>query len=416
MWFLALRHLLSRKKQTLLMLAGITLGTAAFITISGMMLGFRGFIIDQLVNNDSHVRVTAREEIVREHSLDQDFFPETAHAFWIAPPSGRRDNAYIEYPAGWFDRLDRDPRVVAYSPQFVVQAIATRAKISTSARLIGSYPERQSRVANIENHMVQGHFKDIGETGNRVAVGDGLLERLGARMSESILLTSGNGPAIPFKIVGVFHLGVKGLDDTTIYGALGDVQRVNRTASRVSDIAIRLADVAEASRAAGEWAFLSQEKVQSWDQANEGIMSVFKTQDILRYSMTVSILIVAGFGIYNILNMAVQQKRREIAILRSMGFEPRDIVWLFQLQGMILGLIGGVAGLLIGLEITRIMSTIQISPMRALGSGKMMISFDPMIYARAFLLSFGIAAFAGLLPSRAAGKLTPIDIIRSEEG
>ncbi len=414
MWFLAVRHLLSRKRQTALMLAGITLGTAAYIAISSMMLGFQTFIVDQLINNDAHIRITAREDIITEHSLDDDFFPQAQHVFWLAPPAGRRDNAYIEYPAGWFERLDQDSRVFAYAAQLVAQTIVSRAQISTSARLIGTDPERQSQVTNIEKYMVKGSFRDIGTTGNRIVLGDGLMRKLGARHSENILITSGKGKSLPFKIIGVFHLGVKGLDDTTVFGSLGDVQKVNQTPSRISDIAVKLVDVASAADIATSWTIFSQEKVQSWDQANEGIMSVFKTQDIVRYSMTVSILIVAGFGIYNILSMAIQQKRREIAILRSIGYEPRDIVWLFQLQGIILGTVGGILGVLIGLTISYFMGKIQVSTQRGLGGNTLMLSHSPYIYMRAFFISFFISVFAGVFPSRAAGKLTPIDIIRNE--
>lgn len=417
MLFLALRHLLSRKRQTGLMLAGITLGTAAYIAISAMMMGFQSFIIDQLVNNDSHVRVSAREEIITEHSLDEDFFPDAKAIVWHTPPSGRRDDAYIEYPAGWFERLERDPRVAAFSPQLVAQVIARRGRVSVTARLIGSDPERQMQVTNIERYMLEGKFSDIAGTGNRIVVGEGLLQELGARVSEDLLVTSDKGTTIPLRIVGVFRLGIKTLDDTTIFGSLADVQKVNGTPSRVSDIALRLVDVGEAAEFATSWSALSREKIQSWDQANEGIMSVFRTQNVVRYSMTVSILVVAGFGIYNILSMAVRQKRREIAILRSIGYEPHDITWLFQLQGMMLGLLGGALGVAIGLVASYLMSTIEISSQRAIGAGtgKMMISYDFMIYVRAFLISFGISSLAGLLPSWAAGRLTPIEIIRSEE-
>jgi lipoprotein-releasing system permease protein len=74
MLFLALRHLMSRKKQTSLTLLGIILGTAAYIAISGMMLGFQTFMIDQLVNNDSHIRIKAREDILTPNSLNSSFF------------------------------------------------------------------------------------------------------------------------------------------------------------------------------------------------------------------------------------------------------------------------------------------------------------------------------------------------------
>ena len=169
-----------------------------------------------------------------------------------------------------------------------------------------------------------------------------------------------------------------------------------------------------AAEVAFDYNLLGPEKVQSWDQSNEGIMSVFKTQDIVRNSMTVSILIVAGFGIYNILSLAVTHKRREIAILRSMGFEPKDITNLFFIQGIILGLIGGVIGLGLGLTVCYVMSKIEISADRGLGGNHMMISFDSVIYIKAFFLALVSSSLASFFPARSAGKLEPIDIIRGE--
>lgn len=414
MFFLAMRHLLSRKKQTSLTLLGIILGTAAYIAISAMMLGFQTFIIDQLVNNDSHIRIKAREEMLSHKSLDSSFFDASTIVNWIKPPSGRKDNAFILSPREWLNRLEADERVSAVSPQLAIQGIATYGKIALGISLVGSEPEKQRGVSNIEAAMVSGKFSDIGSSGNRIAVGDEFLKKIGAQIGETISLTVGKGLPQPFRIVSVFHLGVKALDETRIFSALVDAQQLNQTPSRISDIAIRLIDVKLASEVAATYNLIGQERVQSWDQSNEGIMSVFTTQDIVRNSMTVSILVVAGFGIYNILSLAVSHKRREIAILRSMGFEPKDITNLFLIQGMILGLIGGVVGLGLGLIVSFLMSQIQVSADRGLGGNHMMVSFDYIIFVKAFLLALLSSSFASFFPARSAGKLEPIDIIRGE--
>lgn len=131
--------------------------------------------------------------------------------------------------------------------------------------------------------------------------------------------------------------------------------------------------------------------------------------------MTISILVVAGFGIYNILNMVVTQKRKEIAILRAIGYESWDIIKLFLIQGLIVGITGGIVGVAIGYGFCKHMATLPFSggPMGS-GNGRMMVSFDPFIYINGFILAFGSSLLASFLPARAAGKLTPIDVIRSE--
>ena len=414
LFFLSVRHLTSRRKQTIFTLLGILVGTAAYCAISGMMLGFQTFIIDQLVNNDAHVRITAGEKFTNEKELQQIFFGEKAAVNWLVPPSGRRDNAFIENAQSWFRRLSSDPEVSAFSPQLQVQVIATRNRISSSSRLIGSDPEKQLQVTNIEKYMLKGHFTDIGNSGNRVVAGEGLMKKLGARVGESISLSGGKGYSSPFKIVGIFRLGIKTLDDTTLFGSLADAQKLNKTPSQISDIAVRLIEVEKAAETALTWRLISDEKVQSWDQANEGIMSVFKTQDIVRYAMIVSILVVAGFGIYNILSMAVNNKKREIAILRSVGFLPKDITWLFLYQGMMLGVIGGLLGVILGYGICKFMATIEVSPDRGLGGNTMLIVFFPSIYWKAFFLAFFSSVVASFVPARSAGKMSPIEIIRTE--
>lgn len=414
MWFLALRHLTSRKRQTGLTLLGILLGTAAYVVISGLLIGFQDFIVNQLVDNDAHVRISAREELLTPASLNAAFFGDSTIVNWVKPPAGRKDNPYILSPGTWMERLERDPKVAGAAAQMEVQVIANRGKVTSTAKLLGSDPERQKKVSNIENYMQSGKLSDIGSSGNRVIVGRDLLETLGAVQGETIYLSAGKGAPQPFRVVGVFRIGVKAVDSTTIIGAIGDAQKLNQTPSRVTSIAVRLKDVREARKLAVGWNTLAEEKAESWDQANQGLMSVFSMQDVVRNAMTISILIVASFGIYNILSLAISHKKREIAILRSMGYEPRDISRLFLTQGMFLGGVGGLVGLLLGLFICLYLGTIDVSSNRGLGGDKLFMSYSLDIYLKAFFLAIFSATIASFLPARAAGRMEPIDILRSE--
>ncbi len=416
MFFLALRHLTSRKRQTFLTLMGIVLGSCGYVVVSGFMLGFQEYLIDQLVNNDAHVRVYAREDFLTEHGLDGSFFGQSgpSHVFWAVPPAGRKNSAQIQNPEGWYKRLSADPRVVAYSPQLTTQVIVTRAGASLSGRLVGVEAVRQVRVTNVAEYMTAGKFTDIAGGGNRIMVGEEFLAKLGGRVGDSVLVANGLVAPIPFKIMGSFRTGVKSLDEGTFYSALADVQRINMTPSQVNEIAIRLVDATQAREIARSLGFKVDERVKSWDEINQSFLNVFRIQDMVRYMMVVSILIVAGFGIYNILNMVVSQKRKEIAILRSMGFDSRDILSLFFIQGVILGIVGGLLGLLIGYGICVWLETMPAfsGPMGS-SQGHLQVSFSSRIYWYGLSLAFFSSAFASLLPARAAGKMTPIDIIRA---
>jgi lipoprotein-releasing system permease protein len=182
----------------------------------------------------------------------------------------------------------------------------------------------------------------------------------------------------------------------------------------VNEIAVRLKDYTTAASIAESWSQILPEKIESWDQQNVNILSVIKMQTTLRFTMIFAILLVAGFGIYNVLNMTVTQKRQDIAILRSMGYDTFDIVTLFFSQGIIVGIVGAFFGLISGYLLCRYLQTISFFPPNSSHAGETLhISLDFSIYTQATLLALLAASIASILPSMAAGKLTPIEIIRT---
>lgn len=297
---------------------------------------------------------------------------------------------------------------MAFAPQLSASAIFTKSGITRGGVIRGVVPVPQMRVTNIEKYMLQGRFQDLSSGGNRILLGEGLLNKLGARVGDSVLVSEGRYEAKPFKIVGVFKLGVVNVDDTTAFANIRDVQQAIRRPSEVSDIAIRLTDVDYAQEFAAQYAALAQEKVLSWDQANASILSVFSIQDVIRSFITIAIMVVASFGIYNILNIVVNQKRKDIGILRSLGFDGADIVQLFLLQGIVLGSAGGLLGLLLGFLLSQYMGTLRIGGMM----GSMVINYSPSIYLSGLMMAVGASVISSYLPARAAGKLRPIDIVR----
>lgn len=413
MVFLAIRHLTARKRQSILTLLAIVLGSAGYVVISGFFAGFQDFLLDQLINNDAHLRVYAKEEFLTPSEMDREALPELGHAFWIAPPSGRKDNARILDPGGWFRLLESDGRVKAFSPQLTAQVIVSRAQASSPARVIGSNPAQQEYVSNIRDYMLVGKFSDIAQGGKRLIVGDDLLNKLGARVSETVFLSTGRATPVPFKIVASFHTGIKTLDEGTMFANLSDAQSLNGTPGQVNEIAVRFHDTQDASRAARDWSANSRDRVLSWDQINANFLNVFTIQNALKNVVTTIILLIAGFGIYNILNVSVNQKRKDIAILRSMGYEEGDIKNLFLSQGLALGLVGGAVGLVIGFGVSNYLTTIKFGGGPLGGGGNLRVSFDVLIYVRAIVLSSAVASLASFLPARAAGKLQPIEIIRA---
>ena len=137
MIFIALRQLWARKRQTVLTLLGVMLGAAAYIIISGILLGFRDYLLDQMVNNDAHVRISAKARLIEETSFDHVFARKNEALFWIVPPSGRRDNERIDNVQEWMGRLREDRDVEAFAPQLNVTVIYRKGKVARNGRVLG---------------------------------------------------------------------------------------------------------------------------------------------------------------------------------------------------------------------------------------------------------------------------------------
>jgi len=414
MIFIALRYLLERKRQTFLTLLGVFFGTMAYVGVSGFFVGFQGFMVQQLVNNAAQVHIEARKDYLTEHMLDVPFFGQGfLHHFWTSPPARVEGFQEVQSPAGWYRRLAADPRVAAYVPQLAAPALFTLGKNSVGTTITGCDPKSQAKVTTIADYMIAGKFTDIAVGGNRIVMGDELMKRLGAALNQTVMATVGVNPtAVPFKVVGRFYSGSRGLD-LQAFASIQDIQRTNLTPNQVNEIGVRLKDYQEADVMAQTWAMSSPERVESWADQNANILSVFRIQMALRYSMIVTVLIVAGFGIYNILNMTVNQKRQDIAILRALGYDAFDVIMLFFSQGMIVGVLGGAFGLLCGYLLCSYLQSIPFMPATPSNpQGHLHIALTFEIFAQAALMAILSAAFASILPARAASKLSPIDIIR----
>ncbi|MCB1140029.1 MAG: ABC transporter permease, partial [Leptospiraceae bacterium] len=359
MFFLAIRQLLDRMQQSLLTLTGIALGTAAYVIFAGIMLGFQDQIIDLLVNTDAHIRISPRDEYRTPESYEGVFF-EDSHVFWLTPPSGMERSRELSDVYGWYQRLDADERVAAFAPQLNLQVMAGNSVQSSAAFLFGIDPEKQKLVSNMEENFVEGSLSALGRGNSLAIIGSKMQENLGVRLNGRVQIITSEGKRSYLKVVGIYEFGNSQLDQGFIYTDIRTAQSLSEGAAHVSDIVVRLHDVTRAAEVATQWSQFTRDKVESWDQANESILSVFQMQDVIRSSITAVIVLIIAFGIYNILNMVVFQKQKEIAILRSIGFDQKDTIQLFLIQGLILGVLGSAAGLALGFIGCLYVSTISI--------------------------------------------------------
>lgn len=413
MFFLSWRQLMSKKKQTLLILLGISFGTLLFVSISGIQLGMRQYIAEQLLNNTAHILISGAERDILVKDVSEALYGAEGAVLWRVPPGGKRDEARLQNYQGWYERLSSDAEVFDFSPRLNTNALLTNGKFSVSVGLLGTVPERHSRLTNVEKYLKEGSFSALRGGGNNIVVGSGVANKLGARLNHIINVGAGSGASRPYKIVGIVHFGNKQLDDAISYAHLKNVQTLTKSPGRITEIAVALLDIEQSSETADFWQLISPDKVEDWQEANKAFMEMIQVQDFSRYFITTAILIVAAFGIYNVLTIMISQKRREIAILRAIGYAPKRILQLILYQGFLLGVTGGLLGLIMGYLMCLWVGSIDFG-FEIGGSNNLLISYDWSIYVTAFVTA-NIASFiASYIPAWSASRMTPIDIIRSE--
>jgi lipoprotein-releasing system permease protein len=416
MLFLSWRQLMARKKQTFLILLGISFGTLLYVSISGVQLGMRGYMYEQLLNNTAHVLISGSENKIEEGEITSRFYGANGRVVrWVRPPSGRREEVRLQNYQGWYERLLADPDVIDFSPRLSTNVLMTSGKFSASVRLFGVIPERQVRISSIEHYVTQGSWSALNTGSNQIVIGSGVADILGVQVGDIVNLSAGltAGSSKPFKVVGITHFGNKQVDESMSFAHLTNVQTLTRSPGRVTEIAVALTDIDGAMETADTWQTISSDKVEDWQEANKMFMEMFRVQDFTRYFITTSVLIVAAFGIYNVLTIMINQKRREIAILRAIGYAPRRIVELILYQGILLGFSGGILGLVLGFLMCLWIGSIDFG-FEIGGQNHLWVSYDPSIYLTAFVTANIAAWIASYLPAWAASRMTPMDIMRSE--
>lgn len=412
MFFLAWRQLMARKKQTFLILLGIGFGTLLFVSISGVQLGMRQYISEQLLNNTAHILISGSDRDISPKEVSTALF-EHSNLIWRVPPAGKREDSRLENYQGWIQKLESESKVLDYSPRLSTNAFLTSGVFNVAAAMLGVVPDRHARLTHIEKYIKEGSFSALKTGGNHIVIGSGVASKLGVRLNQFINVSAGHGLSRSFKVVGIIHFGNKQADDSIAYASLTNVQTLTKNPGKVTEIAVALFDIDIAKTVANEWKIHSKDKVEDWQEANKAFMEVIRVQDFTRYFITTSILIVAAFGIYNVLTIMINQKRKEIAILRAIGYAPKKILELILYQGIVLGVSGGILGLVLGFLLCLWFGSIDFG-FEIGGSNHLLISYDISIYITAFVTANIAALVASYIPAWEASRMTPMDIIRAE--
>jgi lipoprotein-releasing system permease protein len=218
---------------------------------------------------------------------------------------------------------------------------------------------------------------------------------------------------LSLKIVGLFQTGIAEIDDSRSYTKISKVQQIlMQPTNYITDLNIKLKDITQASRIAQEIATQYHLNAVDINTANAQFETGTTIRNLITYAVSITLLIVAGFGIYNILNMLIYEKMNDIAILKATGFSGIDVQYIFMSQALIIGIVGGILGLLLGLGLTLLIDQTPFNTEALPTITTYPINNNPVFYLIGILFALFSTFLAGVLPSRKARNIDPVSIIR----
>jgi lipoprotein-releasing system permease protein len=244
---------------------------------------------------------------------------------------------------------------------------------------------------------------------NGIIIGSGIAQKLNLGLNENITVTSSFSVVKVLKIVGIFETGNNMNDLQKSYVNVSTAQQfIKEGPSYVSTIYVNTPSPDNSGKYVEQLQQLTEYTVEDWKTTNADVISGDKTRSTLMGSISYAILVVAAFGIYNILSSTIMQKINDIAILKATGFSSGDVVKIFILEAFVMGCIGTIFGLLIGSGLIAITGQVYMGgPV-----GYFPISFEPRLFANSTILGILMTLCAGYFPARKAAKIDPVEIFR----
>jgi lipoprotein-releasing system permease protein len=302
--------------------------------------------------------------------------------------------------------------VLACAPVLEGNATADSDFTSDVFRLQGIDLDAQLQATDLSRYMIAGDIGDFRQKASGLLLGSLLAQKMRVLVGNTVTVMGPSGERRSFEVCGIFRTGDNLIDEKRGFIHLRVAQSLLNRPSEVSFILVRLRDPDRAPQLATHLESLLQHRARSWQEREHGNLQIFKA---IRYSaaITVStIIVLAGFGIFNILTLMVLEKVREIAILRSMGYRRGDVSAIFLWQGLLVAVIGSVVGCALGALLTWGVSRIPIKMRGFFATEHFLVYWSWYHYAAAIGIAFVGVFLASYFPARRAAKLAPVAILR----
>jgi lipoprotein-releasing system permease protein len=406
--------LFARWKQTLVAAIGVTFSITMFITLLSFMSGLNDLLDGLILNRTPHVRLFNDIKPNQNQPIKLATTYGSAHHFIESIKSDANRQA-IYNSGAIMESLKKDKRVLGFSPKLTAQIFFNDGSIDITGAMNGIDPIEEGRLFHFNDYVTTGNAADLTKISNSVILGKGLAGKLLVNVGDIVQVTTSKGERFQLKVVGLFQSGIRDFDDVQSYASVSTVQKIlSQPSNYITAIQIKLNNISLAPKLAKEYEKLYQIDAEDVQTANSQFETGSSIRTLISYAVGITLLIVAGFGIYNILNMMIFEKMDSIAILKATGFSGTDVKNIFIYIAISIGIFGGLLGLLFGLGLSATIDQIPFNTASLPTIKTYPINYNPRFYLIGIVFSFITTYFAGWFPARKASKIDPVIIIRGK--
>ena len=400
---IARTYLFSGKKMTAVAVLGVLLGMSIYIFMNSLLVGFDKASDENIFKNTPHIR------LFNDDVISKNLVSDTAAEYLVSNPKVVPKVNTIINPNGIAEMVQQQKEVTVVTAQVNTSVFYNNGKTQVSGLSIGIKPDEADMMYSIKSSMVEGKFETLKSDPNGIVIGIGIAEKMNLVLGDNINLTSQKGVTKNLRVAGIFRSFNSTADDTKSYVNLYTAQQLLKENNvYVTDISVNVKDPYQAAAVAEKLSQLTGYKSEDWKESNESLMALSKMRFIMINFVSTAIMLIAGFGIYNILNMTVSQKINDIAILKAIGFKGKDVIRIFVTQALSIGLIGVVGGMLMALLMITLLKKVYIGG----DIGYFPVDYELQKFIQGVVMGLVITFFAGYIPARKAAKVDPVSIFR----
>jgi lipoprotein-releasing system permease protein len=408
------KHLLSRLKQSSIAALGVTFGIGTFILLMSFMTGLNKLLDGLILNRTPHIHIYNELKPSEQQPVDlYEAFKNELNVVHSVRP--KLNQAKIHNAVPLMNNLKKDAKVKGAIPEVRAQVFYISGAIELNGVVNGVDILEESRLFDLDDYIVQGSPNALANSDDGIIIGAGIAKKMSLQIGNRIQVSTAKGGVFPLKIVGIYQSGLADIDETQSYANLNTAQQLlGEGANYITDINVKLYDIEDAmpmSQSISKQFNLTAIDIKS---ANAQFETGTSVRLIITYSVSVTLLIVAGFGIYNILNMLIYEKMNDIAILKATGFSGNDVKMIFISEALIIGIIGGGVGLILGYTGSVVVNNIPFKTQALPTIKTFPVNFNPLFYFVGIVFAMISTFLAGYLPARRAQKIDPVEIIRGQ--